>query len=253
MLTLIFGVDATFTYVLLSKSVNKPSSTGLIKLDVADFLKNKVEYRDNFLYNVINQADKAAGGPYNFRHYPIYDGGPELSSGPVSLPSLYYFVNSTKQIQQRYGQNMAEYVPFMELKEDEIKAKFLSDFKTPSYFEGYPFSLGFIYSDLIMKYKIQKAEVLIGADGDTIIRHNYALLTTQSQYVNRLTLRENPYTIFAKKLNVWLEADSDITHLPTEDYAIEGYSVADYVLHVADGSIPSDPIYDHSKEIAIIR
>jgi hypothetical protein len=54
---------------------------------------------------------------------------------------------AAKQLGERYGGNLAAYVPFATLPDGLEKARWISDFAEPAYSNGYPFDIGFIYSE----------------------------------------------------------------------------------------------------------
>lgn len=200
--TRIYSVDSENVYKEIGVSINKVDTTGRTEVDVSSFLKSLVGYEDNFKYNVLNERDLNLGGRYNITVSENWNGHEGSFSG-ISQTSLRYFVNSVKQIQDIFGSNMGEYVPFA-IGSD---AKFLSDFKKPTYFEGYPYSLDFIYGEDLNSFEITKREQRRDQNGVAISPISTAVLDHYGIYgVNRLTL-SGGYAANIKTVEVWLEKE----------------------------------------------
>ncbi|CAB4153256.1 hypothetical protein UFOVP606_56, partial [uncultured Caudovirales phage] len=56
--TIIYGVDNTPSYYELGSSINKPSTEGILTLDVSSFLKPLVDYIDTYDYTTLNLRDQ---------------------------------------------------------------------------------------------------------------------------------------------------------------------------------------------------
>lgn len=218
--TEIYGVDTsgTFTYYKLGTSINKPDDEGNVIVDVASWLKSLVAYNETFSFDVLNKKDETLGGMYNIKYREVYNGVAQAFSA-MSSTLVNYYVNSAKQIQQRYGQNMADYVPAL----IQLNQKFMSDFEKPTYFAGYPFALTFIYSDLITGYEVFKLESTKDLNGTEIANNYYELDNAQSQRVNRLMLEEG-YSPNVNEVDVWLEFGEVKCQTYAEDeYVVDGY------------------------------
>lgn len=222
----ILNVTATNYYAVCGQSVNKPSAEGKLKVDVSEFLKTTVSYKDDFKYDLLNWPDVGAGGRFNIVYSENWTNRLGAFSG-ISTTLLYYYVNASKQVQDKLGSNMGQYVPFQNYSGLDEKAKFLSDFKNPTYFEGYPFSLGFIYSESIAGNHVKKYEERLNQNLQSVITNNFGLNASYRQRVNRLTLELTEYPSNIKKLNVWLECDPDA--IAYDCYVESGYVDNGYV------------------------
>lgn len=222
--TRILGVDAANQYYILGESINKPSANGEMIVNVQVWLKSLLDYIDTFQYDVTNWKDETLGGRFNIV-YAEYWTGHDGEFSAVSGDNLFYFVNAAKQIQDLYGSNMGEFVPFINYATDDVRAKFLSDFERPTYFPGFPFSLDFIYSDSIATYEVYKKEKHVDLNNFTPYTGSVLLDANQRNGVNRMTL-EGDYDPEINKLNVWLESTNTVISLP---YVLSGYVVAGYV------------------------
>jgi len=236
--TNIYGVDAGNNYVLIGQSKNKPDSSGRGSVDVSSFLKNIVGYQDNFSYIPLNEKDETLGSPYNI----TYSENWQFFEGPfsgISNTLLRWGVNSAKQIQDLYGANMGEYVPFFI---DAITpvpfAKFLSDFEAPTYFPGFPFSLSFIYSEYLVGIETYRHQENFDINGNVIIVTTPLKLNNgQAQEVNRLLIDYGMPTTHICG-DVWLESDGTIDCV---QYLQPGYVAIGYVQAICGLPIISLP------------
>lgn len=200
----VWSVDPNDVFTLVGTSINKADSTGLAKIDVSSFLKSLVGYMDEFTYDVINKIDLTLGGKYNISFSENWT-GTEGTFSSLATP-LKYYTNSAKQIGDLYGSNMGEYVPFEAYDPEDARAKFLSDFNTPTYFPSFPFSLSFIHGDELTGTNTRRYEELFDVNGNSISSGFNSLLVTTAEkpFVNRLMLAQG-YASTVKSANVWIE------------------------------------------------
>lgn len=234
--TNIWGVDASNQYYLIGTSENKPDSTGRFKVDVASYLKSVVGYNDEFLYDTLNKKDLTLGGSYNITYSENWQGFEGSFSG-MSNTLLRFFSNSAKQIQDKYGANMGEYVPFNNYDPTDIKALFLSDFEAPTYFPGFPFSLSFIYSDRLAGTETKKHEEKFDVNNVPVALTIKELNNSEVQNVNRLIIDEG-YPSTTDNLEVWLENDGTVSCI---QYMAPGYVQIGYVQQICGNPIVADP------------
>lgn len=217
--TRVYLVNEFNQYVLIGTSVNKPFSDGNVVVDVSAFLKSAIDFNETFEFDVLNKKDTTLSGRFNISYSENWDG----SEGEFSTPdtqNVFYFTNSVKQIQDRYGANMGEYVPFATV----TTTKFLTSFSRPTYFEGFPFALSFIFSDKIYARRINKVEETKNVNNSVIDSIESELDNSEALFVNRLMLDES-YTDEIKSIDVWLEDDSLLCLM----YVDEDYVDDDYV------------------------
>lgn len=201
--TRVYTVDSENVYKEIGVSINKVDATGRAEVDVSSFLKSLVGYEDNFSYDSLNELDPSLGGRYNITLSENWTGHEGQFSG-ISETSLRYFVNSAKQIQDLFGSNMGEYVPFAL----GSSAKFLSDFAKPTYFEGYPHSIDFIYSEDLHSFEVRRREQARDINNGVVGGATSATLDHYQIYgVNRLTI-EGGYAANVKTVEVWLERET---------------------------------------------
>jgi hypothetical protein len=130
-------------------STNRPDNTGLTKADLSNFLQSLLRAKDGSDFTQINYRDNNLSASYQLAYAEYWDGkiapGETLSYNTIADP--YYAVYAAKQLGERYGGNLAAYVPFKTVVDNSMLAKWVTDFAEPAYSNGYPFDIGFIYGD----------------------------------------------------------------------------------------------------------
>lgn len=130
-------------------STNRPDNTGVIKADLSNFLQSLLRAKDGSNFTQINYRDNNLSASYQLAYAEHWDGklttGETLSYNTIADP--YYVVYAAKQLGERYGGNLAAYVPFKTVVDNSQLAKWVTDFAEPAYSNGYPFDIGFIYGD----------------------------------------------------------------------------------------------------------
>jgi hypothetical protein len=239
-LTNVYYVDEFNQYVLAGQSINKPNANGFVEVDVSSFLKSSVGYVNDFDYSVLNAKDLSLGGGYNItfsENWNNYTGAFSV----LNQTELRFYVNAAKQIQDLYGQNMGEYLPFYFDTPSAAypESKFLSDFESPTYFPGFPFTLGFLYSEYLVGIETNKLEEEFDVNGGSVgSPSSDKLENVQAQNVNRLTVNGS-YPITTKCIEVWLETDG------VEDcveFLVPGYVAVGYVESICGLPPITDPI-----------
>ncbi len=129
---------------LLVQSFNRPNTNGEITANLSSFLQSLLKAVDKSDYNTINYRDINLSTSYRISYAESWDDGTVngYTSVFIDLPDTYYVVYAAKQLGQKYGGNLGQFVPFK-----NTSAKFLSDFETPVYSLTFPFDIGFIYGE----------------------------------------------------------------------------------------------------------
>lgn len=130
-------------------SNNRPDGTGLVKADLANFLQSLLRPADNSDYTQSNFRDDNMSASYQVQYAQHWDDGTTdgHTSAFVTLTNPYYVVYAAKQLGERYAGNLAAYVPFAQVSDTDQLARWVTDFAEPAYSIGYPFDIGFIYSE----------------------------------------------------------------------------------------------------------
>lgn len=124
-----------------------PDIAGKTRCDISAYLQALVNAMDRYQYDVLNWRDIDRAASYTIRYREVWDGD---SSVWYSAPQPLYVTYSAKQLGDKYGGNMAEYVPFASEPNPDLKAKFLTAFKEPTFWYGLPYDNSFILSENVI-------------------------------------------------------------------------------------------------------
>lgn len=196
----------------------KPDSTGFLIYDVSGVLRSLIRTQAEANQSNINVANDDISGSFYLGYGATYKFVSPSVTTDVTIPevvdnSVYYWLSAAKQIDgdtdlgmDGIGQNLKEYVP---KNISDNYAQFLTMFETPTYFEGFPFTLSFIYDeDFDDRYLVRHQQDLnvngtnVGSETDN------NLLVTGRGYVNQMMVRD-PNT-GADQFDVWLEVGDEI-------------------------------------------
>jgi len=185
---------------------------GKANINVQKLLSSSVTNENNGTYTSINEAITNQGKPFNIKSREVYEGFIGEFTSLLTTDNL-YFVNGSKQIQDNNGYNFGEFVP--SLNDARVnKAKFLSVFEKPTYFNNYPFDISFIYSDLLLNKQLSRVEnsknVNNVAGGDQMA----IMLVNGRGFVNRLML-SGSFTFAEKSVDVYIDAGTNTTQTGT--------------------------------------
>ena len=203
-----------------------PDSTGFLLCDVAGVIRKVVDTTADPNQTLINKANKGISGSFKIGYGANWIFVNDEITTPVTLPEVvddytYYWASAAQQINgdissgmNGIGQNLKEYVP---KNIASSAARFLTGFQRPTYFEGFPFFLSFIYDadfdGLTLERHQQDVDinvVNVGTETDT------TLLVSEKHYVNNMRLRApNAGT---KRIKAWLEVGPP----ETDGYVVVG-------------------------------
>lgn len=161
-----------------------PGVDGHTRADLSPYLQSLLSPDDANTYLQNNYKDYNLGGSYTIRYREVWDGGnSEWFAGPYPL----YYTYAAAQLGERYGGNMAQYVPFLTTVTIKEKAKFLTGFELPTFWEGLPFDLSFIYSENVINQQLY-FEVIpnCGALSNSLLLNadaTYLLNADQSRFI----------------------------------------------------------------------
>lgn len=215
--TKLLGTAPKYTLYLTGEDAylyyNDGTSAGPFPIVGHDTLSNDV---------ILDMAFIDAGKPGKLSLLP-----PDEKVVTVSdLPNTYWAVLAAKQPGDLYGQNMGEYVPFqVEALPDEKRAKWLTSFDYPVYWQGWPFAIDFIYAEGLNGITVTSVE-----QGQDLNGISYGgpielpLDATQIETVNRLTL-SGGYDTEVEFLSLRLLTGDYVPDL----YVAEGYVDDGYV------------------------
>jgi len=132
--------------------VYSPNTSGFTRADISAYLKSLVNANDEFLYDVLNWRDLNRAASFTIRYREVWDG--DLSVW-YDAPYPFYVTWSAKQLGDKYGGNMAEYVTFSDEPNPDFKAKWLTLFTEPTAWVGLPYDNSFILSEYVVDEEIK--------------------------------------------------------------------------------------------------
>jgi hypothetical protein len=129
------------------KSINRPDNTGLIRADISNFLQSLLRPFDNSNYTLADILDTNLCASYTIDYAQHYDDGTDegFTTSYSQITAPYYVVYAAKQLGSLYGGNLAAYVP--NTLPNAQPALWISDFAEPAYSVGYPFDIGYLFTD----------------------------------------------------------------------------------------------------------
>lgn len=139
-------------------STNRPDKSGLTKADISSLLQSVLKPApDQSDYTEINYRDMGLAISYQISYAEVWVGN---TPAYTEIADPFYAVFAAKQLGQNGGGNLIDFVP----QAGGVKlAKWIVDFEHPNYSNGYPFDLGFIYSEKIagrdIKVKITALDI----------------------------------------------------------------------------------------------
>jgi len=188
---------------VVGTAVNKLDSNYQVETDISAFLKSSLSYAETFGFDVLNKKDTTVSNFFILKFAEFWSGytGNYSSEGT----GKFYLINSVRQLGDPYNGNMGDYTIFSNYDIADPRAKFLSDFEKPSYFEGYPFSLDFIFNaDYGSSFSLNKHEEKFNINNSSSGVDVNVLSNIGKGYVNRMTLNGS-YSSSVDHLEVWLE------------------------------------------------
>lgn len=187
-----------------------------VQVNVTAFLRNYLDANiTEMKKGDVNKRDTGKAVEFYIRYKDAWDGedGTYIRDG-----STYFAALTKQQIGDRYGSNLAQYLPVYGDVQDENKAKFLTTFKRPVFFRGYPFSLSFIYPAVFNNVDMQTKETRFSKNGGQFSAVFRQLDKTQINGINRVQLSGNyPDDVDRLSFHIRTGQTADT------DYYISGY------------------------------
>lgn len=151
-----------------------PQYGGIFTIRLDTVLKELVTIENTCIYSHINDKEENISSIFGikFELGTVTAGTFEMSEEIVE--TFHYVLHSVRQVGCQYGSNMADYIT---IHDGSNKAKFLTFFVNPRFWEGYPFTLDFIWSH--------------GTTDPTVVSDDGTLttLTDYDQRVNHIKLK----------------------------------------------------------------
>lgn len=181
-----------------------PDPKGVIVADFSIYIRERLGNLNNFNYAAPNAIAPGFSKGFYLKYTEQWQGSSETQVDDAANPI--WAVNAVRQVGQELGQNLGEYVPF----DMNKPGKFLCVFDIPRISRGYPFSLSFIYSDIISGVGggMRKIETSLGLN-DVVISTGSEDLNTSSPFqksINRVRVN-NPVDDEVKAVVVGIVID----------------------------------------------
>lgn len=98
---------------LIDVSRHRPFTDGLIKFDVSAALTSRVKFKNKYAYSAINERDIDLSGEFSFIAIESYLGQTQGDYQLQGDTQFYYYDGSARQIQSRWGSNLADFCPMI--------------------------------------------------------------------------------------------------------------------------------------------
>lgn len=230
-----------------------PDGKGIINLNIGSYLnKNITHYNDSLA--VRNERNDSQGSWYYLETLERWVGSSEsVVIDGLSLPNLAYFIAATKQNGSEYGNNLADYTPFAVDTAGNPKAKWLTDFDSPTLFVGYPFDISVLLPLELQGFTMTLEQEYLNASGTVINTDDSDIDVSQINGVNRMLpigamVGDPAFSSVAgtDAVNVWIEIGgiAQIGYV-AEDYRAPGYD--ELVPPTAPGAITAFRITQKQK------
>jgi hypothetical protein len=195
----------------------RENNEDLVKVNVAPLLKSYVLMNDKFNYSDFDFADIFESNDFQVKHQENYRGS-DLSFVPID--DVFYFTNSINQPRYRSGSNME----FFMYGDANNLIKWLTPFKVPTAFKGFPFCMSF-FNFQLDRYPVIQTETYNGIDLNTAV-------TVDQNYITRTKLN-GLETLTDEKIEVVLKA--------TDKGSI--YNISETITVDIDQNCNPNPIY----------
>lgn len=195
-------------------------------LDVQEYLNGYNKKINGYEYNQRNEMDPYVWGQYRLEYRERWVG--KIVGAYLVNSQTFYYVDATKYLKSPYGQNLCDYLPFNYNLTN--KAKFLTDFEKPTYWQGLPFSLSFILPIELTAgtIGITANEEQFDKAGASLGPNDWALNIVKNYGVQRLaldaTITGTPYPDYVGELDYWLNTND----VPQQTYLVDTYIDPDY-------------------------
>lgn len=234
--TTIMALDTvTQATILIGEQRNTPDPNGNARIDVAGLIVKKLRMFNANIYanNLLPYRDTYTYLKYYILYQEVYKDSIDspVQDTDAGNPFFHYVTNSRRQIQLTNGTNLADYVPVAY--NASTKAKFISDFKEPTWFgAAYPFDIGFIISEFITNKTMVRREKHINVSGVQVLISDTNLTPQNKEGEYRIML-EGTYAADIDKINLSIIVDG---------IAQEGYVNTQYYEEQAGPTYYSDVI-----------
>lgn len=207
--------------VLLGEFNVRPIAVGNMRVDMSSYIQSYLEssYGPDFGTRINDSEPKSVIRFYITYQEQFLNG----TSGTLYTDQANYInaALSAKQIGDIYGQNMRDYTPFAK---DGLLAKFLTKFDEPVKWNGWPFTLSFVFAEDIQGHEIKRIEENLNINKVLVTDAETQLDRSKVNYINWLKVSDNvPDNVYF--IDVTLKTGEAVG----ESYVYAGYVEDGYV------------------------
>lgn len=200
-----YGLDVIHPQ-FISATHTPNSANGKTRADLSPFLQTLLSAGDAYNYTDVSYSDTSKAASFQLTFREVWDTG---QSAWYSAPDPLYAVFAAYQLGEKYGGNMAQYVPFLTTISPEDKAKFLTDWKSPIRYSGLPFEISFIYSENVIDQALYLELIPdCGSEVDGLLLNSHASYLLNADSSRFVIATRGPAIIPALGLNRLLIPDS---------------------------------------------
>lgn len=206
---------------LLADMNVRPIRVGNLRVDLSRYVRSYLEstYTPDFAGRINDSEEKSVLRFYITYQEQFIDG----STGAL-VNDVTNYINaslSAKQLGDHYGQNMRDYTPFVK---DGFFSKFLTKFETPVKWNGWAFTISFIYGEEIIGQEIKRIENYLNINKSFLSDSETQLDRSKANKINWLKISDN-VSESIKFIDVKLRTGVAVG----ESYVYQGYVQDGYV------------------------
>lgn len=224
----VVNIYDSVTNELIDTLRNSLDTSGNLILDVSGVLRSRLVTTADPSQSAINAKNSGISGSFYLTYgstwnYVIDGTSTPITSAIIDDATPYYWLSAALQIDGNIslgmagiGQNMKEYV-LLDIANNP--SRFLTMFERPTYFEGFPFFLSFIYDEDFGATVLRRHQQDVDINGNNVGSETVDdLIDTEIGYVNNMRLRTP--NAGAKRIKVWIETENDdvVTEVKEIDY-----------------------------------
>lgn len=195
------SLDAT-DFIELGDAIGTPDSIGVTKIDVRQLLTYGCEKINKYNFTDSSAIEYSGWIKFvvSFSDKFIYEGAEQTTVRDAVIDKTFYGIDAVKQLLNVYGQNFCDYQPT-----EFYPAKFLSGFRRPTYFVGYPFSLSVIMPEEFEGEKPNLCIIYYDNSGGTFLTPDF--INTAEASVTSFKMLDLPPGI--SHIEAWLQPEAN--------------------------------------------
>lgn len=227
----VFNADTLAPIVTIP--AREPFTNGELKVNVSAFLRSQLSLAPEVDYSLVHSPNTNNSIPFFLKYQVSY--GSTTETEVNDYPNIYTAVGAAQQIGAKHGANLGEFVSFHNPSFGSIpKGKWMTSFERPTYWNNYPFGIGFCFQDeghgsVDMKRAIEQLDI----NGSPVSLAFTSMDETKMNYANHVNL-SGKYTANTDSINLWIETGATVSQCSVLGTGSENaFDLDDWIL---DGS-----------------